>query len=281
MSDAKYKALLVDEEAEVDAAVPAFPKKAQTPSAAAAASWIKPVCKFLLLLSLAVAIVFGIVAGFTFYMGQHVMHKVAQVVVPQVTTDQPLHLPQVHLEHGELHQLKHNLRDFHHALHHGRTPEKDLLLTERDINGLICASNKKMCGHAYAKIAQDKIEVEYSIPADDVPGGKGRYFVGTKALDIVSSDENAGVYDMHGRVSTLGPNGEFTLLDSTWNMDLENASVEITSAEIMGWVATDSFVERFFKGKNWAEHMCHHARESMQHIEGLSITDDKIVVHVK
>uniref|UniRef100_A0A7S1Y3F9 Uncharacterized protein n=1 Tax=Grammatophora oceanica TaxID=210454 RepID=A0A7S1Y3F9_9STRA len=290
MADGKYQIVSSDEEIAVSDAklLPSIkPVATMTPSKKSSTVW-KSLLKFLLVLALAVVIVFSMLGMAAYHFGHHVMHHVGQMVVPQITTQTPLDLPEVHLSKHELHALKKRLRTFHHDLHHGKTPEHDLVLTEQEINGLICDNDHhhddNVCGHVHTTILENRIEADFSFPADDAPGGEGRYLVGKKTVVSVPDENKESAYAMHHTLTVHGgPQDEdFTVMDATSTIDLAaELNVQILSAEMFGWMATDAFVQRFLEGRNWAEHMCPEAKKAVSHIAGVSIGDGKIVVHVE
>eukprot|EP00978_Attheya_sp_CCMP212_P026840 scaffold88971_cov44-Attheya_sp.AAC.2 len=157
---------------------------------------------------------------------------------------------------------------------------KELVLTERELNGLICSEKEEMCGHVYATISENMVSADFSFPAgDNMPGGEGRFFVGTKSLII----QDEAYYNFQSKITTgdIASWGEFPLANMTVRMDLndDDLDVRITSAEVFGWMATDRFVHKFFDDTNWASDMDAHAKKHMQHIKGVTIGDGKIVIH--
>lgn len=279
MTDVKYEILSHDEEID---GVKVLPVK-NTSTAKTKPFW-KSVVKYFLILSLAVLIIFSILGMAVYHFGHQVMYKVGEVVIPQITTEHPLELPMVRLSNHEIHDIKKRLHEFQHDLHHDRTPEHDLVLTEHEINGLICHDDHDdMCGHAYATIMNNKIAADFSFPFPDrAPGGQGRYLVGKKTLLSVPDETKESFFSLQHTMTVRGPQDEdFTVINAAGTMDLANVNVEVQSAEVFGWMATDAFVERFFQGRNWAAHMCPDALKAIDHIAGVSIGDGKIVVHVK
>jgi len=96
-----------------------------------------------------------------------------------------LPLPVASLPAAQLDIVKDNAKLFWDEIRAGVTPDQDLVITEAHLNGLI-ASSDYLCGHV--TLSEDQWYVELALPADKLPGGKGRYFVGngvavTKATD--------------------------------------------------------------------------------------------------
>lgn len=278
MTDVKYEILSHDEEI---AGVKALPVKNTTTKTK---PFWKSVVKYLLILSLAVLIVFSILGMAAYHFWHHAMYKVGEVVLPQITTEHPLDLPMVRLPHHEIHDLKKRLHSFHHDLHHGRTPEHDLVLTEREVNGLICHDDHgDMCGHAHVTMMNNKLVADFSFPVPDhAHGGQGRYLVGKKTLLSLPDETKESFFSLQHTMTVRGPQDEdFTVINAAGTVDLANVNVEVQSAEVFGWMAMDAFVERFFQGRNWAAHMCPDALKAIDHIAGVYIGDGKIVVRVK
>lgn len=250
-------------------------------------------CKFFILLCISTMVLFLILAAAVFYGAHHVLNVVGEQVVPRITVDHPIPLPPpVILTDSELHALKRRLHNFHHALHHDDKTQ-DLILTEHEINGLICDSDnsddEELCDHVYVTISKNKVSADFSVPAKDAPGGKGRYFVGTKSLVVIpNKDHEKKSYSVEGAVVTRLPNDkndDLTIYNITSTINLLNddvgLDVRITALQVLGWMATDTFVNQFFDGTNFAkDKMCPHAKEALKRIDGISIGDDKIVVHV-
>jgi len=238
------------------------------------------VCKCCGFLSIAVILLFLILAAIVCHGGVHLYHKVGSVVIPKLTVDAPLDLPTVLLTRSERKDLEKRLDHFHDFFH-GRSSNKlkKLVLTERELNGLICSEKEEMCGHVYATISENKVSADFSFPAGDMPGGEGRFFVGTKSLMI----QDEAYYNFQSKITTgdIASWGEFPLANMTVRMDLQDGDldVRITSAEVFGWMATDRFVHHFFDETNWASNMDAHAKKHIKHIKGITIGDGKIVVH--
>jgi len=238
------------------------------------------VCKCCGFLSISVIFLFLILAALMCHAGMYLYNTVESVVVPELTVNEPLDLPKVILTKSERKDLEKRLDHFHDFFH-GRSSKRlmDLVLTERELNGLICSEKEEMCGHVYATISENKVSADFSFPAGDMRGGEGRYFVGTKSLII----QDKAYYNFQSKIITgdIASWGEFPLANMTARVDLNDGEldVRITSAEVFGWMATDRFVHHFFDETNWASNMDAHAKKHIKHIKGITIGDGKIVVH--
>jgi hypothetical protein len=108
--------------------------------------------------------------GYSYYMTQ----------LNKYTSPQPAELPKFDVTPEEASAVQKRLEDFKAALDRNESPEA-LVLTAEDINTLI-NSNEELKGKLYVTIADGELSAEASIPADMVPGGKGRYFNGKVSL---------------------------------------------------------------------------------------------------
>jgi hypothetical protein len=277
MFETKYEIVQGD-----DIAVTAFKVPDGKTKETDSSSTCRWVGKVFLLLTAAVIILCAIFAAAVYTGGRHFFDKMGQAVVPRITVDRPLNLPTVRLPKSELDALRDRMDYFHDALRDGEVLTEDLVLTEREINGLIC-SNHDICGKIYATISKDMVSADFSFPAEDAPGGKGRFFVGTKSLIVAPLSKYDSSYFVQWTIATRGLDvwdDEFPLVNITSNVVLnDEVDVRIKSSEVLGWKATDAFVRRFFDGKNWADDMCPHAKRLLKQVEGVTIGDGIIVVH--
>lgn len=202
-------------------------------SCSSQSSILRPICKFLLLLTLSSVIVAAIFLGAAFHGAHRFLHHAAEVIVPQITSDIPLDLPPpVLLSEKEERDVTNRIHQFKEILHHGTTPVNDLELSEREINGLFCSKgednlhlrlfggavrgvegqegprhkhprhhhHRDMCGKVHVTVSKNQLSADFSFPVDEhFPGGRGRYATGTKLISIVSStnevtDSSAGYY---------------------------------------------------------------------------------------
>eukprot|EP00978_Attheya_sp_CCMP212_P027009 scaffold89985_cov39-Attheya_sp.AAC.1 len=223
------------------------------------------VCKYCGFLSIAVILFLLLLAAIVY-------HKVGSIVIPKLTVDAPLDLPIVLLTKSERNYLEILITDSER-----RDLENRLVLTEREFNGLICSEmrSEDMCGHMYTTFSKNKVSVDLSFPAGDMPGGDGRFFVGTKSLII----QDEAYYNIQAKITTIDITswGEFLFTNMTVHMDLDDGDldVRITSAEVFGWMATDRFVNKFFDVLDCASDM---DADDMKDIKGVTIGDGKIVI---
>eukprot|EP00568_Trieres_chinensis_P001877 CAMPEP_0183308876 /NCGR_PEP_ID=MMETSP0160_2-20130417/22793_1 /TAXON_ID=2839 ORGANISM="Odontella Sinensis, Strain Grunow 1884" /NCGR_SAMPLE_ID=MMETSP0160_2 /ASSEMBLY_ACC=CAM_ASM_000250 /LENGTH=310 /DNA_ID=CAMNT_0025472785 /DNA_START=86 /DNA_END=1018 /DNA_ORIENTATION=+ len=279
----------------------------------------RALCKLLMLLALSTTILAVALLGVVYHGGRHFLEKIGEIVVPQITSDHPIDLPPpVHLSEAEQRDVQRRLEEFWNLVHddghyrHSGALLKDLVLTEREINGLICSPDQHthhhhehhrnqdkddMCGKVYVTISEHEISADFSFPIENRFSGletwPGRYFVGKKSLHIVpriSPDEDGvAPYVLRGSFLSNTDNDSsfspFPLWNGTAMVKLTGddtaLDVQVESMEVFGWAATDAFVYRFFEGVNWAEGMCPHAKNSLKYIKGIAVGDGKVVVRLE
>eukprot|EP00978_Attheya_sp_CCMP212_P008062 scaffold18759_cov52-Attheya_sp.AAC.1 len=224
------------------------------------------VCKYCGFLSIAFILFFLILSAIVYHGGVHLIHKVGSVVIPKLTVDAPLDFPTVLLTESERNDLEILITESER-----RDVENRLVLTEREFNGLFFDEEKS--GHMYATFSENKVSVDFSFPAGDIPGGEGRFFVGSKSLII----QDEAYYNIEAKITTsdITSWGEFLFANMTVHMDLDDddLDVRITSAEVFGWMATDRFVHKFFDGINLEGGF---SADDMKDIKGVTIGDGKI-----
>jgi len=89
----------------------------------------------------------------------------------------PTHgLPLVRVTDTELTIFKDQAKSFVDLLQAGVVVPEDLIVTERNLNGLAWASD--FVSNAIAHLKTNQVTIDMSLPMDKFPGGKGRYFVG-------------------------------------------------------------------------------------------------------
>lgn len=134
----------------------------------------------------------------------------------------------------------------------------------------------------YVTLKKDVAIADFSFPAEGVPGGKGRYFVGTKTVNVKPASLDSS-FSVQGTMIAKGMDvwdDDFPLGDVTFHVDLrdDNLDVRLKSAEMLGWKATDAFAHKFLEEKNLAEGMCPHKKAALEKIDFVAIEDGKIVI---
>ena len=137
------------------------------------------VCKCILI-TMVLFMVLGIIATAYAY---HVMKD----FVVHLTVDTPLDpFPTVDMSDEELELVKDRLKLFIDEIRipgHDHSPREDLIITQDEINGFISHSDY-LRGNMYVELQKDTIKEKYSLPVEMLPGGKGRYFVGSDYLKL-------------------------------------------------------------------------------------------------
>lgn len=116
----------------------------------------------------------GVVAlsGYWFYKGQ----------LTKYTSDTPKELPVVTLADEEIAEIEARIETFKQKVEAGEETD-ELVLTAEDINALV-SKQKELRGRVFVRIQEGKVSADVSIPADQLPGGKGRYFNGSVTVRI-------------------------------------------------------------------------------------------------
>jgi hypothetical protein len=132
-------------------------------------SWRKCLC---LTLGITLALLFvttTIVVGSAYVW---MRHQVKRFTVDSAPTLPFYPLPDVALE-----LAKDEAKLFWDTLAAGRVPREDLVLTQAILNGFIAQSDF-LRGHATVTLGDAQVATQLALPADGLPGGKGRFFVG-------------------------------------------------------------------------------------------------------
>jgi len=254
--------------------------------------------KIVMFLAIVVIIIFALFAATILYVGYGVSDFMKETVVPQITTDQPLNLDIVILPKSERKELMHKIDEFRNIISHQEqgtddatmvVPAEDFVLTEKEINGLIC-SKTELCGSIYLTILDNMLSTKFSLPIDDMSGGEARFFVGTNDLVVKPLIANNGPPSYFVQYTIEAPemgvwkeDEDFPLVDMALNVELnEDVGVHVKALELFGWKSTDGFIRRFLNGVNWASiNKCPHAKKALTLIKGVTIGDKKIVFHFK
>lgn len=96
-------------------------------------------------------------------------------------------LPVIVVPEAELRVTSDEANLFFDTLSAGLVPDKDLVVPTDYINGLF-ASCDMMKGNAFLESLDNKVSFDVSIPADYVPGGKGRFFVASGSTEFAPEE---------------------------------------------------------------------------------------------
>jgi len=169
--------------------------------------------------------------------------------VKKYTSETPVDLPVVEYTEEQIDSLETRIENFTDAMDAGQTPDQDLELTAEEINALI-GNDEDLRGRVFVRIANGEVSGDVSIPADFVPGGKGRYFNGSATVDV----------SMEGGVLIV------TLVDADVNG--KKLPDEITDA-----LANENLAKEVYKNKEHAE--------VLRKFEKISVEGDKILLKVR
>jgi len=206
-------------------------------------------------------------------------------------------LPILQIPAGDLEIIKDEAKLFWDQLRMDVTPQKDLVITEADMNGLIASSNY-LRGHALVTISKDKWETELVLPTDKLPGGKGRYFVGRSIVETSEADQGEAsniVTQLTPKHAIQGLNferilsGKYLVYSSDNNNNNENKklTMELEYGQFLNWIAPDDWIARHENlldcdyyddhGDNFDKHDCQEIIKTLARLERISILDKKIV----
>jgi hypothetical protein len=157
-------------------------------------------------------------------------------------------LPTVNINQEDVQAIKTRLDDFQKQFESGDAPQ-EVVITEDEINALI-AGNPELKGRVFVQIEDGNLQADVSIPLDQIPGGKGRYFNGSATLHV----------------------------------QLENGVLvaNVIEAEANGTpIPEDLMVE--FRKQNLAKDMYKDVKtaEALQRCESLTVESDRIVLRVR
>lgn len=184
-------------------------------------------------------IVCGGIGGYYFFSGQ----------VEKYTDTEPLELDVVEYSEEELAELQARLDSFEAAVDEGSSEVQELELTADDINALI-SEEDKLKGRVFVTIEEGQIGADVSMPADFVPGGKGRYFNGSVKVDASMED---GILIV-------------TLVDA-------EVAGEPLPAPVIESLANENLAKEFYKNEQNAK--------TMRRFEEIRIEDDRVFLRLK
>merc|ERR1712179_783860 len=198
----------------------------------------------------------------------------------------------------ELEVIKDEVKLFWDQLRAGTVPPQDLIITDEGINGLI-ASSDYLRGHAYVKISDDEWYADLVLPADKLPGGKGRFFIGN-ANTMTQEDHSVESGNTH-LVTTLTPKNHVkdpdfpTILKGkfvVYRDDTEEGKpvLELDYGQFLNWLAPDDWIERrenLLKCESYDHHHHHHHHDAdkdclefmdtIARLESITIQDSKFI----
>ena len=173
--DADLESVVVDVEA-VYPQKPSRSSKKETLTKIRSSGVVSCCCKCILItLALTTVVAFVVSLGTYVWMKDVVQHLT-------VTTPHD-RFPVVDMTEAEVSVVKDRVTLFVDELRAGKTIDKPLVVTQDEINGLLCQSDF-LRGNIMVTIQQDNIQEDYSLPTWMLPGGKGRFFVAQEHLVV-------------------------------------------------------------------------------------------------
>lgn len=160
---------------------------------------------------------------------------------------------------------------------------KDLVLTEDEINGFIGHSDY-LRGNMHVTVKEGAIEEEYSLDMDMLPGGHGRYFVGS---DYVKVNKDDGKIEM--KMETEAKHSDWfdgPLLFAQLQYLVEQQDhtnimeLYLEKGSFFGQDAPQDFIDQredLLKGL-YNDQDCEDAKNVLEGIENVSIEAGKIVI---
>mmetsp|Transcript_12191 Transcript_12191/g.26883 ORF Transcript_12191/g.26883 Transcript_12191/m.26883 type:complete len:416 (+) Transcript_12191:1-1248(+) len=214
---------------------------------ARAFSWFRCLCKTLLVLLL-VLLVTTVVVAFGSYIW--VRHQVKRFTVDGKEKNLPEPpLPVAPIPDAKLEVIKDEAKLFWDQLRAGVVPTEDLVISEEDINGLI-ASSHYMRGHAIVHISEGKWTADLALPMDKLPGGKGRFFVGTTNVETQTDHDNTK--EMTHIVKEVTPKYPVRGVDFPTLMKAKYVAysadskpvLEMDYGQFLNWVAPEDWISK-------------------------------------
>jgi hypothetical protein len=225
--------------------------------------WLKALCWMVAVL---VALLLVSLTGGYFW----VRHQVQRFTVAGMDDLPHPPLPVAPLPEAEVEVVKDKTKLFWDLLRAGTTTPESLTMTQDELNGII-ASSDYLRGHAFASFTDNGWSTELVLPADHLPGGKGRYFAGKMVFTIenkalaVSGSEYDG-YDQEEIEDTVGTHVSIDIIPKHKIPDLYYPFVlagkflartredintgeripvlEMEYGQFLNWVAPDDWLER-------------------------------------
>ena len=178
-------------------------------------------------------------------------HQVRRITVP-ASKDMPQPpLPVAPIPQAELEVIKDEAKLFWDQLRADMEPTNDLIITEEQLNGLI-ASSDYLRGHAFVTLADNQWHMDLVLPANKLPGGRGRYFMGDTHVHTEPNEEGTRVttqitpkYHIRGLDYSTILNGQFWAYftpDSFTGLPLPVVNMEF--GQFLNWVAPQDWIDR-------------------------------------
>mmetsp|Transcript_27618 Transcript_27618/g.63296 ORF Transcript_27618/g.63296 Transcript_27618/m.63296 type:complete len:315 (-) Transcript_27618:102-1046(-) len=126
-------------------------------------------------------ILFGLVLAFTLATGIYGYVWTARTVKKWTVAEPDRDIPIIDLSREQVEVFKDRAKLFFDLLLTDEVPD-DFVATEREIDGLLAASDY-LRGGAYVHLDVDRVAVPLSLSVNCLPGGRGRYLVGSQSFE--------------------------------------------------------------------------------------------------
>jgi len=195
-------------------------------------------------------------------------------------TDAQEKFPIVQMTDRELEDVKDRVELFAHELMSNIPVSKPLVVTQDEINGFIGHSDF-LRGNMFVTLKDGRVEEEYSLPTEFLPGGKGRFFVGNDHLQIdgdtieIEMETVATHHDWFDGPLLFGQL-QYLVNDTTDMFELY-----LSKGSIFGYTAPDDFIEERQNLMEYLNPELEDVHEILEGIESVTIEDGKITVYPK
>jgi hypothetical protein len=265
-------------------------------------------CKMIALLLSAIVLLLGIFGGIVGYK----VNQFISVQVQEWTVTEPQTLPVVEVPQSELTAFMNDAESFFEGIKHDRTDVKDMIISDRTLNGFVSVADEhnnhyhdhhhhhhhhhhSLYGTLYTEIKKNHVSLDISLPTDGVPGGKGRFLVGTKTL---TWDPESSILHvkMEKGPRTVGLDDMLILeeekplifdfkfyLTKTSNEKMYN--LEMIHGQFLEWNVPQDFIDEHI---NLLEDLyyskprdkdCKYMRKFLFGLENIAIKDNQVVLH--
>ena len=214
--------------------------------------------------------------------------------VERFTVTERLDLPVHMLPDSELEVIKDRAKLFWDELKAEKTPESDLVMTADEINGFIAHSDY-LRGNAFVNVSENKVYMDLSLPAHPLPGGKGRYLVGSGYVDMALADSDKNGHTLvTTEIDTLTPVKDidgpllFGQFASYWRDDEDDDNAElvvnILKGKFLQWIVPQDYIDKKENLMDYVfedDHDCEHREEWMRvmhGIQGITVENDQITI---
>lgn len=262
-------------------------------------SWTRCLIKTTLI---ALAVLFAILTATAVGAYCWTRHQVRRFTVPGKEEHLPNPpLPVSPVPDAALEVFKDKSKLFWDQLRAGMAPPEDFVVTQEELNGII-ASSDFLRGHAYVTLSENKWHTELVLPANKLPGGKGRFFIG-HGLITTEQDSSAQVNRVMTQLTPKHPVpgldfanillGKYLVYHNAANDGTLTA--ELDYGQFFNWVAPQDWIARRENllscdtydddssddssddDDDFSDEDCQEFMDTIARIESISLQDGKIV----